>query len=77
MLMCTRGLTADKALEIQKVWSTPRQFIEAFEACGAEGGEKGMNKKMDLVWSVAGSLVAKRKIGKTLSAKIAEVWGEV
>ena len=76
MLMCTRGLTADKALEIQKMWNTPRQFVEAFEAYDAQGGEKG-TKKAELVWSVAGDLIPKRRVGKTLSAKIAEIWGEV
>ena len=76
MLMCTHGLTADKALEIQKVWSTPRQFVEAFEAIDAQGVGGGA-KKMDLVWSVLGDLVVKKKVGKTLSAKISEVWGEV
>ncbi|KAF7951739.1 hypothetical protein EAE96_007038 [Botrytis aclada] len=45
MLMRTRGVTAGKALEIQKRWATPRAFLEAFEnlpsdeGAGAQGSD--------------------------------------
>ncbi|RYP23087.1 hypothetical protein DL765_001342 [Monosporascus sp. GIB2] len=74
MLMCTKQVTGEKALEIQKRWKTPYEFVKAFENCG--GGEEGKKKKRDLVFSQMGNLVGRKKVGKTLSQKIAEVWGD-
>jgi crossover junction endonuclease MUS81 len=83
MLMCTRGLSAEKAMEIQRHWSTPRAFVEAFEKCGGRddlgaGGaeDEKARKRGEMVFRTAGGLVGGRKIGKALSAKVAEVWGE-
>lgn len=81
MLMCTRGVTADKALEMQERWRTPREFVDAFEKCGAGGGgegraEDGKSRRGKLVMDRLGGMVARRKVGKVLSAKVAEVWGE-
>jgi crossover junction endonuclease MUS81 len=73
MLMCTRGITGEKALEIQKRWKTPVDFIEAFEKCG--DGEEGRKKKSGLVSNAMGNLVGRKKIAKTLSVKISDVWG--
>jgi len=75
MLMCVKGVTGEKALEIQKRWKTPAEFLEAFEKCG--NGEQGRKKKMELVSSQMSDLVGKKKIQKALSVKIAEVWGDV
>ena len=79
MLMCTKGVTGEKALEIQKRWKTPNEFIEAYRKCDEkEGGiEQGRKRKMDLVSSEMGNLVGRKKIAKTLSVKISEVWGDV
>ncbi|KAF4218123.1 hypothetical protein CNMCM8980_000217 [Aspergillus fumigatiaffinis] len=68
MLMCTRGVTGEKALEIQKRWSTPREFIEAFEKVDAKGRE-------DMVFERTKTLVGRKKMGKVLSKKIADIWG--
>ena len=76
MLMCTRGISGDKALEIQKHWKTPRAFIEALQEESGEGGEEGRKRRGEMVWKKAGSLVGTRKIGKAVSMKVAEVWGE-
>ncbi|KAI9774431.1 MAG: Crossover junction endonuclease mus81 [Candelina submexicana] len=70
MLMCTRGITGDKALEIQKYWKTPRNFIEAFERCSTE------KERNNLLIQKMGGLVGRKKMGKALSTKVAEVWGE-
>ncbi|KAI9704314.1 MAG: Crossover junction endonuclease mus81 [Candelina mexicana] len=70
MLMCTRGITGDKALEIQKYWKTPRNFIEAFERCSTEKERNNL-----LIQKMVG-LVGRKKMGKALSTKVAEVWGE-
>lgn len=84
MLMCTRGITGDKAMEIQKHWQTPLAFVQALEKCG-KGDDLGMegdevseaSRRSDLVWKVAGGFVGPRKIGKAVSAKLGDVWGEL
>lgn len=70
MLMCTRGITGDKALVIQKYWKTPKEFIEAFEHCSTE------KQRNSLVIERMSGLVGRKKMGKALSTKVAEVWGE-
>ena len=83
MLMCTRGITGEKAIEIQKHHETPRAFVEALQRAGGtlEGqgasADKaaGATKKRELVWSVAGDLVGRKKIGKAISARVGEIWG--
>lgn len=69
MLMCTRGVTGDKALEIQRRWPTPRAFIQAFEALDQKGRETMVSDRLS-------SAVGRKKVAKVLSKKIAEVWGE-
>jgi len=83
MLMCTRGISAEKAMEIQKHWNTPVEFVQAFEKCGQRddlgtGGteEEKAARRRELVFKAAGGFVGGRKIGKVLSAKVAEIWGE-
>lgn len=73
-LMCTRGVTGEKALEIQKRWKTPHEFIKAFEAFGP--GEEGKKRKREMVSSATSEQYGRKKIGKPLSSKIAEIWGE-
>jgi len=75
MLMCTRGVTGEKAIEIQKIWKTPNDFVKAFEQCGT--GEEGKKRKIGLVTSQLGELLGRKKIPKVVSQKIAEVWGDV
>ncbi|KAJ0121614.1 crossover junction endonuclease MUS81 [Diaporthe amygdali] len=76
MLMCTRGVTGEKAIQIQKIWKTPNEFVKAFEQCGP--GEEGKKRKRELVSSrLGGHAVKSKQIGKALSTKIAEVWAEV
>lgn len=70
MLMCTRGVTGDKALEIQNYWTTPRAFIEALEVCPEKKGREA------LLESTLGVQVGRRKLGKAVGAKVAEIWGE-
>ncbi|KAL4907999.1 hypothetical protein BDW74DRAFT_189324 [Aspergillus multicolor] len=70
MLMCTKGISGDKALEIQRVWPTPQAFIRAFE-------ELNDNKERENMVAdrMAHVMVGRKKIAKILSKKIAEVWG--
>lgn len=74
MLMCTKSVTGEKALEIQRRWATPQNFIKAFDSCGT--AEEGKKRKRELVSNSMGNLVGRRKIARTLSQKIAEVWGD-
>lgn len=69
MLMCTRGVTGDKALEIQRRWQTPQAFVQAFEKLNPKDREEMVSEQLK-------TLVGRKKIGKVLSRKIAEVWGE-
>lgn len=69
MLMCTRGVTGEKALEIQRRWKTPSDFITAFESQTDEKLKEAM------VSEKLGMLIPRKKIAKGLSGKIAEVWG--
>ncbi|KAK0104821.1 Crossover junction endonuclease mus81 [Cadophora gregata] len=79
MLMCIRGVTGEKALEIQKRWKTPVDFLDAYNRIEErEGqGEQCRKKKMDLVSSEMSNLIGRKKMGKALSVKISEVWGDV
>lgn len=70
MLMCTRGISGDKALAIQKNWSTPRAFIEAFEKCATQ------KEREMLVETKLGGIVGRGKVKGVLGAKVAGVWGE-
>ncbi|KAH8675622.1 crossover junction endonuclease MUS81 [Xylariales sp. PMI_506] len=75
MLMCTRQVTGEKALEIQKRWKTPYEFVKAFEHCGP--GEAGKKRKREMVFEQLGELFGRKKITKLLSQRIAEVWTDV
>ncbi|CAK7263579.1 Crossover junction endonuclease mus81 [Sporothrix epigloea] len=87
MLMCTRGVTGERALEIQKVWHTPYDFVQAFRSLDAEVGkgsgpdpeknaENLRKRKRQMVFERLGQLPgAKRRITKPISEKLAEAWG--
>ncbi|KAL1990910.1 hypothetical protein VTN49DRAFT_5913 [Thermomyces lanuginosus] len=80
MLMCTRGISGEKALEIQRRWPTPRAFIEAFEAADREtiGASEEDRKKAKerVVAGKMGNLIARKKVSGALSRRLAEIWGE-
>lgn len=70
MLMCTRGISGDKALAIQKYWSTPRALIEAFQGCTTQ------KEQETIIETRLGGMVGRAKIKGVLAAKVAGVWGE-
>jgi crossover junction endonuclease MUS81 len=74
MLMTTKGLTGERALEIQRKWKTPYDFVKAFHACGTD--EQGKKRKRDLVSGELSHLIGRKKMSRPLSHKIAEVWGD-
>lgn len=69
MLMCTRGVSGEKALEIQRRWQTPREFVEAYMALEPQNRETMVSAKLQ-------SLVGRKKVAKAQSKRIAEVWGQ-
>jgi crossover junction endonuclease MUS81 len=68
MLLCMRGLTPDKAVEIQKLWPTPQALITAFE------GQADAKGREIMIASRLSDAIPRKKVGKALSAKIAHVW---
>ena len=68
MLMCTRGLTGDKALEIQRHWNTPHALVQALRA------EPPGKKRDGLVSETLRMAVGRRKVAGGLSKKVAENW---
>ncbi|EEA27414.1 Crossover junction endonuclease mus81 [Talaromyces marneffei ATCC 18224] len=78
MLMCTRGITGDKALEIQRHWRTPRAFMEGFESVSSAAAtpQEAAKARERMLTDKMGNLIAKKKIAGTLSRKVAEIWGE-
>ena len=75
MLMCTKGITGEKALEIQKRWATPNHLIRAYDRCGHD--EAANSKRMNLIATELVGTVGRKSIGKALSAKVADVWGSL
>lgn len=72
MLMCIRGVSGEKAIEIQKIWTTPKALLEAYEGCKDQKGRDCM-----VEGRLGGHPVGRRKIGKQLSMKIAAIWSEM
>jgi crossover junction endonuclease MUS81 len=69
MLMCTRGVTGEKALEIQQIWPTPRHLVEAYMALEPSARDTMVSNRMQEV-------VGRKKVAKELSKRIAEIWGQ-
>lgn len=71
MLLTVRGITLDKALAIQKQFSTPRDLIDAYKTLLEEDAKKMM------LFNKLGNEINRKKITKMLSARVYEVWGKV
>ncbi|KAI1007880.1 Crossover junction endonuclease [Podosphaera aphanis] len=78
MLMCIKGVTGEKALEIQKRWKTPYDLATAYRKIdeGETSPEEAAKKKSNLISSQMGNLIGRKKIAQALSATISDVWGE-
>ena len=70
MLMCTRGISGEKALAIQKVWTTPKAFVDALQEYESE------KDKETLIDRRLGGLVGRGSVKGILGAKVAVVWGK-
>ncbi|RKF57166.1 Crossover junction endonuclease MUS81 [Golovinomyces cichoracearum] len=78
MLMCTKGVTGEKALEIQKRWKTPFELARAYRNIEMENisSEEIKKKQLQLISKNTSHLVGRKKIGQSLSATIYEIWGK-
>ncbi|KAK9367235.1 hypothetical protein V1509DRAFT_640946 [Lipomyces kononenkoae] len=76
MLLTIRGVSWEKAIEIQKHFPTPRHI---WMELNAEYSMRGEQACRNLVASKCGleSAVARKRIGAALSSRIAEIWGPV
>ena len=68
MLLCIRGVSAEKAIEISKIWKTPNALIEAYER------QPDTEARKVMISDKLSNAIPRKKIAKTLSTKIAEVW---
>ncbi|KAI1828060.1 ERCC4 domain-containing protein [Xylaria intraflava] len=76
MLMCAKQVTGERALEIQRRWKTPYEFVMAYGACGGTS-EVAKRRKHDLVFGQMGNLFGKQHVTRSLSQKISEIWSDV
>ncbi|KAF9919507.1 Crossover junction endonuclease mus81 [Linnemannia zychae] len=70
MLMVIRGVSAEKAVEIAKVYGTPRALFSAIDKPGAEATKD--ERRDSIVKSV--SNFGRKKIGPALATKIMDLW---
>jgi crossover junction endonuclease MUS81 len=68
MLMCVRGISAEKALEVQRSFKTPAALLEAYEKC------RDSHERDNLVAEASKNAVMRRKIPAGVSKKVREVW---
>jgi len=66
MLMTIKGISAEKAIEIQRHFPTLINLVEQLASVGEEEGKKLVGERC--------SKYGRRKIGNVLSAKIYEVF---
>jgi len=68
MLMCVRGISAEKALEIQRSFATPAALVEAFVKCHDD------KERDEMVLKACQDAIGRRNIGGVVSKKVKEVW---
>ncbi|KAG0372548.1 Crossover junction endonuclease mus81 [Mortierella sp. AD032] len=70
MLMVIRGLSAEKAIEIAKVYGTPRAFFSALDKPGSDAPRE---ERREII-TKSGSNLGRKKIGPALANKVADLW---
>lgn len=63
---------SEEALEIQKCWKIPYEFVKAFENLG-DGKEGDKQKRQFMQNQFENAVIIKKKIGKAFKGKIAAV----
>lgn len=69
LLMSTKGVTLEKALAIQKVYTTPRALFDAYESLNND-----MDKK-NLIYDTLLKNISRKRVGKTVSERLYQYWG--
>ena len=69
MLMTIRGVSAEKASSLMKIYPTPNQLLQAYKFMSEEEA-KGLAKEMTK------DNIGRRRWGQSLSEKLWEVWGK-
>lgn len=67
MLMTVKGISAEKAIEIQKHFPTMIHLVEALASVDEEEGRKLVGERC--------AKIGRRKIGLVLSSKIYDIFG--
>lgn len=77
LLMTTRGVSLDKAIEIQREFKTPKRLIEKYQEIRMHGSTSEEQQKRGemLIHDIFKDRIGVRKIGPALSKKLYEVWG--
>ncbi|KAK3840630.1 MAG: hypothetical protein JOS17DRAFT_678281 [Linnemannia elongata] len=70
MLMVIRGVSGEKAIELARVYGTPRAMFSAL----AELGRDASNDERRDVLAKSGSQIGRKKLGNALAGKVAELW---
>lgn len=70
MLMVIRGVSAEKAIELARVYGTPRAMFSAL----AELGRDASNDERRDVLAKSVSQIGRKKLGNALAGKVAELW---
>ncbi|KAI5792841.1 hypothetical protein FPQ18DRAFT_291774 [Pyronema domesticum] len=68
MLMCAKGISAEKANEVFRIYPTPRDLIEAWEKCSGE------DERDRLLADATRAQVGAKKIPSSVSRKVKEIW---
>ncbi|PKY54845.1 hypothetical protein RhiirA4_502602 [Rhizophagus irregularis] len=67
-LMTIRGLSAEKAAEIVKIYPTPHHLFDAFDFLDNE------EEKKKMLMNVGGNMIRRKNIGSALSEKVYQIW---
>lgn len=76
MLLTISGISWEKAIEIQKEFPTPQHLWKALYSEYKANGEQAA-RELIMKQCSKNTQVSRKKIGKALSSKIAEIWGPV
>ncbi|KAF9984788.1 Crossover junction endonuclease mus81 [Modicella reniformis] len=71
MLMTVRGLSSEKAADVARIYGTPRALFSSLDEL--DDDEESQRKRRELLAPIGGG-GGKRKIGISLSTKLADIW---
>ncbi|PWY98056.1 hypothetical protein BCV70DRAFT_213148 [Testicularia cyperi] len=71
MLLCVRGMSAEKVREVVRAWSTPAELLEAYD-----GAATDEDRAAALLADAVDGVDQRKRIGPALSKKVAELFLE-